>query len=54
MSEMPRSNYDQALDTAGFDLETLRTLVMLIRDWYEQTGRWPSAVEVRTMVKRPS
>lgn len=46
-------NFQEALDSY-LPLETLAHLIQLIRSYYEHWGRWPSATEVRALLKKPS
>lgn len=45
------SDFRQAV-IAG-DLETIRLIVLLVREWHEQTGTWPTATEIRVKLGRP-
>ena len=44
--------WDDALN-AVLPLETLRLLITLIREYYEQHGQWPSATALRGLLRRP-
>lgn len=35
------------------DLETLRLVIQLVREYHELTGAWPSAMELRASLRRP-
>ena len=36
------------------DLETLRLILLLVRELYEATGIWPTATQLRAALRRPS
>lgn len=44
------SNFEQA---TGLTLETLRLLILMLKEVYEQEGRWLSATELRSLMLRP-
>jgi hypothetical protein len=48
------SEYDDAFDASGFDLETLRLLLLLIQEHYELYGAFPTATELRAKLRQPS
>ena len=48
------SNMDEALRASGIDPQTLQLLIALIREHYEQTGNWPTAVQLRALLLKPS
>ena len=37
----------------GLTLEELRLLIHMVRETYEQTGRYPSATELRAALRKP-
>ena len=45
------SNWSMADD---LNLETLRLILLLVRELYEASGQWPSATELRAALRRPS
>ena len=49
----PLSNWDNASQPRGLDLETRRLIVLLVREHYEQSGQWPTPTELRAALRRP-
>ncbi len=47
-----RGNWDAAYEE-GFSLETLRLVIELVKEFYEASGRWMTATELRAAMKRP-
>lgn len=37
----------------GLDVDTLRLLILLLKEVYEHEGRWLSATELRSLMLRP-
>jgi hypothetical protein len=54
VTPVPTSNWNLAFDAAGFDLVTLRLLLLLIREHYELYGQWPTADQLRAKLRQPS
>jgi hypothetical protein len=49
-----QSAYDDAFDAIGFDLVTLRLLILLVQEHYELYGQWPTADQLRAKLRQPS
>lgn len=39
---------------AEVDLETIRLILLLTKELYEATGRWPTASDIRAAMRHPS
>lgn len=39
--------------SGGIQLEFLRLVLLVIREYYEQYGDWPSEERVRALINRP-
>jgi hypothetical protein len=46
-----RSNWT---DAEAIDLETLRLILMLVKELYEASGVWPTATTLRAALRKPS
>ena len=41
------------MDKAVPNLELLSLVILLVREWHEQTGSWPTATQLRASILKP-